>query len=193
MKNNTSPTERHSLSEPQELSELVDIVEQDIHTLVALRMDAERQTDHHQRMIEKVTANLGRPRFFYLILVCVGTWTTLNLICSLFHLPTFDPPPFYWLQGLIGLSALLMTTVVLITQNRQGRLAEQRRHLDLEISLLAERKVSKLIALVEELRHDLPIVEDRHDPVANAMKETANPGDVLTTFNKVWRHANNDE
>ena len=31
----------------------------------------------------------------------------------------FDPPPFIWLQGVVGLGALLTATIVLTKQNRQ--------------------------------------------------------------------------
>ncbi len=65
--------------------------------------------------------------------------------------------------------------MVLNTQNRQGRHAEQRSHLDLQVNLLAEQKIAKLIALVEELRRDLPQVRDRVDHVAEAMKESVDP------------------
>jgi uncharacterized membrane protein len=77
-----------------------------------------------------------------------------------------------------------MTTVVLITQNRQEKIDDQRRHLDLTITLLTERKVSKLIDLVEELRRDMPTVKDRHDPQAEVMKEMADPDAVLSSFNR---------
>jgi uncharacterized membrane protein len=37
-------------------------------------------------------------------------------------------------------------------------------HLDLQINLLTEQKVTKLIRLLEELRADMPGVRTRHDP-----------------------------
>jgi uncharacterized membrane protein len=37
-------------------------------------------------------------------------------------------------------------------------------HLELQINLLTEQKTSKLIKLIEELRRDLPMIEDRFDP-----------------------------
>jgi len=37
----------------------------------------------------------------------------------------FDPPPFFWLQGIVSLGALLTATVVLTKQNRLAKLAEQ--------------------------------------------------------------------
>src|SRR5581483_10605460 len=89
-----------------------------------------------------------------------------------------DPPPFGRAQGVVGLAALLMTTMVLTTQNRQMRHAEQRSHLDLQVNLLAEQKVAKLIALVEELRRDLPNVHNRKDSLAEAMTRSVDPGAV---------------
>ena len=74
--------------------------------------------------------------------------------------------PFSGLQGVLTLIALLTATVVLIGQRRQTRLSEQRAHLDLQINLITEQKVTKLIHLIEELRQDLPMVRDRHDPHA---------------------------
>jgi uncharacterized membrane protein len=63
------------------------------------------------------------------------------------------------------------TTGVLITQNRWLRRSERRAQLDLHINLLAEEKIAKLVALLEELRRDLPTVPNRHDPEAAAMSQ----------------------
>ena len=79
----------------------------------------------------------------------------------------------------MGLGALLTTTVVLITQTRQGKLAEQRAQLDLQVRLLAEQKTAKLIALLEELRRDLPEVKNRHDAEAAAMEQSTDPHAIL--------------
>ena len=94
----------------------------------------------------------------------------------------FDPPPFNKLGLLVSTSALLMTTGVLIRQSRQEKLAEQRAQLTLQLSLLSEQKIAKLIGLVEELRRDLPNVHDRHDPEAEVMQEAADPHTVLTAL-----------
>lgn len=72
--------------------------------------------------------------------------------------------------------------MVLTTQNRQSRHAERHAQLDLQVNLLAEQKVAKLIALVEELRRDMPSVPDRVDPVAEGMTEPLDPEVVLTVL-----------
>lgn len=96
----------------------------------------------------------------------------------------FDPAPFHWLQGIVGLGALLTASVVLIKQNRLAKIAEQRDHLDLKVTLLTEQKVAKLIDLLEELRRDLPNVKDRHDPEASALQQSMNPELVLAALDE---------
>jgi uncharacterized membrane protein len=176
-----------------ESTDLVDIVGENIESIVDLHMRSEKRISHHQRVIEAVTANLGRPRFFYLILLFVAVWIGVNLLLPHLGIASFDPPPFSWLQGIVGLSALLVTTVVLITQNRLGKLDDLRMHLNLQVNLLIERKVTKLIDLVEELRGDMPSVENRHDPQAEAMKEPVNPHEVVESLHQTLQEAATEE
>ena len=143
---------------------------------------AERQVNAHQRTVENLTAWLGRPQFFYGILMGVSLWMLVNGLAPRLGLPRWDAPPFDWLQGLLGLSGLLMTTVVLITQNRQGKLAERREQLDMQMSLLVEQRTAKIIDLLEELRRDLPNVHDRVDAEAEALTQSVDPHEVLATL-----------
>lgn len=159
-----------------------DLVSQTVGTIASMHVQAEQRIGRHQRLIETLTRQLGRPRFYYFVLLFVAVWVGANLAARSLGNTPWDVPPFYWLQGLIGLSALLMTIIVLITQNRQGQTAERRAQLNLQINLLSEQKVTKLIALVEELRRDLPIVHNRHDPEAEAMTESADPAAVLSAL-----------
>lgn len=171
-------------NDPKNITELSDILDQDIETIVSMRLHAERKVGRHQRFMEKATTTLGRPLSVYLFLLFITLWSMVNLFHSFLGFPAFDAPPFSWLQDLISLSALLMTIVVLTTQNRQGKLTEQRRHLDLQITLLTERKVSKVIELLEELRRDLPTLKNRSDPKAEAMKESIDPHTALSALNQ---------
>ena len=155
-----------------------------INTVTALHARAVLELGPHVRRISRMNAALGRPAFLLFVIVFVATWIALNLLVSLTKVAPPDPPPFAWLQGLISLSALLMTTVVLITQNRQSRQIEQRARLDLQINLLAEQKVTKLIELVEELRRDTPNVRNRVDHEADEMKEPVDTEAVILAIDE---------
>ncbi len=185
MRNSMKRVKQHK----EEERESVDLIGQNIETIADLYAHAQRGLSPHQKIIERVTAFLGRPLFLYVILLFVALWIGINLAQADAGLHSFDPPPFYWLQGIIALSALLMTNVVLITQNRQKKLTEQRRHLDLQINLLAEQKITKLIAMVEELRRDLPATRNARDPEIEAMMESVNPHEVLATLDQALEEA----
>ena len=75
-----------------------------------------------------------------------------------------------------------MTSVILITQNRQGKLAERREQLELQMSMLTEQRTAKIIDLLEELRRDLPSVQNRVDLEAEALTKTVDPHEVLAAF-----------
>ena len=163
-------------------AEQIDPINQNIDAVVAMHNIAEQQVDPHQRKVESLTAWLGRPQFFYGILVGVSLWMLVNSLSPLFGQSTRDAPPFFWLQGAVGLGALLMTTVILITQNRQGKLAERREQLDLQMSLLTEQRTAKIIDLLEELRRDIPSVQNRVDLEAEALTKTVDPHEVLAAL-----------
>jgi uncharacterized membrane protein len=159
-----------------------DRLNENVDAVASLRARAEKGVSRHQRRIERVTALLGRPPSVYAILAFVAMWIGANLVTASLGARPWDPPPFFWLQGLVGLGALLMTIAILTTQNRQNRDAGERGQLDLQINQVAEQKVAKLIALVEELRRDLPTVRDRVDEMAEVMKEPVDPHAVLSAL-----------
>ena len=154
-------------------------ISQNIETIIALHTRHEQGVPRHQRVVEAVTDFFGRPAFLYSNIIAIALWILPNVLPSGFGVPQFDPPPFSWLEFTISTGSLLMTAGVLIKQNRQEKLAEQRAQLALQLNLLSEQKVAKLIALIEELRRDLPNVKNRYDPEAEMMKEAADPHAVM--------------
>ena len=144
----------------------------------------EQKRSASQRHAERIGGFVGRPAFLVAILLFVATWMGANLALTASGIAPFDEAPFFWLQGLLGLAALLATTVVLIKQNRVAKLGEQRDHLDLKVTLLIEQKTAKLIDLIEELRRDLPNVKDRHDSDAVVMRQPMRPQAVLAALDE---------
>ncbi len=118
-------------------------------------------------------------------ILLVVLWIGANLIARHLGAAPLDQPPFPALQGMLTFVALLTTTVVLIAQNRLTRIETQRSQLDLQVNLLTEQKVTKLIDLLEELRRDLPMVKDRHDPEATALQQRTDTAQVLVALENV--------
>ncbi|MHB8474411.1 MAG: DUF1003 domain-containing protein [Sulfuricaulis sp.] len=175
-----------SSSDKNESSEsAVDPISQNIESILAIYTREEQKISGSQRIVERISGFVGRPLFLGCVMLFVALWVFYNIAASQFGLVEFDPAPFAWLQGTISLSALLATTVVLIKQNRLAKLEELRAHLDLQVNLLTEQKATKLIQLVEELRRDLPMVKNRHDPEAEALKQYTDPHQVLAALDEM--------
>jgi uncharacterized membrane protein len=169
---------------PRPSPELSGHVAQNIETVAQLHTEAEEKVGRHQKTIERLTAFIGHRWTLSAILVIVALWVIGNTLASRLGLPQLDAPPFPWLQGAVSLSALIVTTMVLTTQNRQARFSSHRGNLDLQVNLVAEQKIAKLIALLEELRRDLPAVRDRVDPVADAMAQAVDPQAVISVLDQ---------
>ncbi len=158
---------------------LPESISKNIETIIALHRRSEKDVPQHQRVVETVTAFFGRPAFLYSIVVGIILWVTPNILPRRLGIPRFDPLPFPWLQFSLTVGSLLVTTGVLIKQERQEKLAEQRAQLSLQLNLLSEQKIAKLIGLLEELRQDIPNVKNRSDPEAEMMKSPTDPNAII--------------
>jgi uncharacterized membrane protein len=161
-----------------------DQISQNINAVLDFYAREDEKITYWQRALERLSCTIGQPSFLGFILLFVLLWMLGDISMRLLGQAEFDPPPFFWLQGIVGLAALLTTTIVLIRQNRLAKLEEQRAHLDLKVTLLTEQKAAKLIDLLEELRRDLPNVKNRHDPEAVALQQSMNPGLVLAALDE---------
>ena len=161
-----------------------DQISQNIAAVLDFYARDEQRISRSQRVLEAISGFVGQPFFLGIILVTVTTWILLNAVLRELGMVEFDPAPYFWLQGLIGLGALLTATAVLSKQNRLAKLEEKRAHLDLKVTLLTEQKAAKMIELLEELRRDMPNVKDRHDSDAAVLKHSMNPDLVLAALDE---------
>lgn len=153
----------------------------EINSLLQQQVGAHLTNLH--RPLERFGLLLSRPTFILTALTLFILWILLNLRFKFTTHTPWDEPPFFWLQGLIGLLSLIVTVTVLVSQARQAQLAEQRAQLQLQIVLLTEQRSAKIIALLEELRRDLPNVKNRVDRDANVMQQASRPGAILEALN----------
>ncbi len=165
----------------QSLSEHID---QNIESMVEVQRKERSSTGPSQLLVGKLGLLIARPAYLFGLVLFVIGWIAANLLRP-WGVAPFDPAPFEILDGLLTFCALVTTTIVLIAQNRQAKLEQQHRHLDLQVGLLTEQKVTKLIHLVEELRRDLPMVKDREDRQAAVLQESADAAAVISAIEEV--------
>jgi uncharacterized membrane protein len=116
-----------------------------------------------QLVIERISGFFGSPAYFAFTILFIVMWILLNGWGARMGWRHIDVPPYFWLQGLVSSNALLLTVAVLIRQNRMAKIAEHHSHLDLQINLLTEQKVTKTLQIVLELQRDLTTLNARPD------------------------------
>lgn len=71
----------------------------------------------------------------------------------------FDPFPFPFLTMVVSLEAIFLALFVLAGQNRLSRQSDKRAHLDLQIDLLAEREMTAVLQLLQDIASHLKVPE----------------------------------
>lgn len=157
-------------------------ISQNIADIVSLHQQETAGLSTAQRRLEQFGSFIARPVYFIALFALVGAWIGINLDAKDLGVIAFDPPPFAWLQGFLTFVALVTATVVLIGQRRQIKQSEQHAHLDLQVNLLTEQKVTKLIHMLEDLRRDLPVTQQPSDAHTSALKEGINATHVASVL-----------
>jgi uncharacterized membrane protein len=157
-------------------------VEQTVQAIARLHDAHEQRATRLQRTVDRLTALVARPAFVGVVVLTVAGWIAGNLLLLRFAGWSFDRPAFPWLQGVGELAAILITTLILISQRRKDELSELREQLTLELAIMTEQRGAKLIALMEEMRRDDPTLVDRVDSQADEMSNAADPEKVLQAF-----------
>lgn len=156
--------------------DLARVVERNIEALLTHRHAEERRRSAEERVADGITRFTGSMRFVYLHLGLFGLWIGINL-GWIPGVPRFDPS-FVVLAMAASVEAIFLSTFVLISQNRMAALADKRADLDLQVSLLAEHEITRLITLVAEMAERMGIPAAR-DPELPELKRDVAPERVL--------------
>jgi uncharacterized membrane protein len=133
------------------------VVERNIRALLSKREAEEERLPWYEKLATVVTDFTGSIQFVAIHLVAYGAWILIN-IGWLPILPKFDPT-FVVLAMVASVEAIFLSTFILMTQNRMMAQADRRADLNLQISLLAEHEVTRLITLTKEIATRLNIDE----------------------------------
>jgi uncharacterized membrane protein len=160
-------------------------VEETVASVADIHADDTHETSAARLGIVRLTRVLGRPVSFVAITLAIVTWIALNAALQQAGYKPLDPPPFAWLQGTVSGLALAMTILILSTQQRDDALGEHREKLRLQLAIASDQKLTKLIALLEEMRRDDPHLADRADPEAAAMAVPTDPHAVSAAIKRM--------
>jgi uncharacterized membrane protein len=165
MEGRTSPAEANA---PPEVA---GVVERNIRTLLTHRREEQGNRTRQERIADAIGRFTGSMAFVYLHLVVFGLWFAVNL-GWIPAVRRFDPT-FVVLAMVASVEALFLSTFVLITQNRMAIQADKRAELDLQISLLSEHEITRLLTLVTAIAEQMGLGEAQDPELAELAQDVA--------------------
>src|SRR5947209_7841926 len=133
-----------------------------INAIVKLEEQSRQERTMADHISDLIASFVGSIPFVAMHVFWFGIWVIINtgMLGSSWK---FDPYPFALLCMLVSLEGVLLSTFVLIKQNRMSQRADYRNHLDLQVNLLAEKEVTKILQLQRLICRRLGIAEGDMD------------------------------
>ena len=107
--------------------------------------------------IDVIAQFLGRPMFLFIQLAWMTAWLLWNVLVSRY---AFDRPPFFALDSVLSVEAIVVSTFVLISQRSMSAADNRREHLNLQVSLLAEAEMTNALNLLHRISRHLGLPAD---------------------------------
>lgn len=166
------------------------VIERNIRTIIRLRGKAVRDRAMQERIADTITWFSGRMTFVYIHVVWFGIWIVLNTGRA--GLRPFDPFPYGLLTMVVSLEAIFLSAFVLISQNRLSDESEHRANLALQIGLLTEHELTRVLQMLDAVQDKLGIDNDEDSELADLEMETK-PEDVLAEIERLQRREQKTE
>jgi uncharacterized membrane protein len=156
---------------------------QDIIRSLKERLDEKRSTS--ERLADFLTASFGSMGFLIINVAWFALWIVINL-GMIPAIPVFDPFPFGLLTMIVSLEAIGLAIIVLISQNRSSKIADLREEIDLQIDMLTEREITKLMHIVSAIAEKQGI-DLKADKELQTMLDPTSTSKIEDTLEKqVW-------
>jgi uncharacterized membrane protein len=165
---------------------LSNVIERNIRTIIQLRMKADHDRSIQERIADTITAFSGHMGFVYVHVVWFAAWILLNT--GELGIQPFDPFPYGLLTMVVSLEAIFLATFVLISQNRLSEEADRRTDLALQIGLVTEHELTRVLQMLDAIQDKLGIANDADSDLADLEMETR-PEDVLAEIARIRKKA----
>lgn len=157
---------------------LAPVLRRNIAEMRARREAALRSAGASDRIARRITDFAGSMGFVLLHLAVFGSWIGINTLGP--EGWRFDPS-LVVLAMAASVEAIFLSTFILISQNRISAADSRRAELDLQINLLAEHEITRLIDLTTRIAEHVGVPAS-DDPELGELRRDVEPGAVLETL-----------
>ncbi len=162
---------------PPSAANLASVLDRNISALDDRRRREEKGASTQQRVADAVTRFTGSMAFVYIHLVAFSVW----VVCNVGVIPGVKPwdSSFVILATEASVEAIFLSTFVLISQNRASATAEKRADLDLQINMLSEHEITRLLTLTIAMAEKMGVDVEGKRPDLKELERDVAPEAVL--------------
>lgn len=132
----------------------------------SLEEEALKNRSFAVRLADRLTEIFGSFTFFIANVIFFILWILINR-GQFPGFPIFDPYPYTLLTTFVSLEAIVLSIIVLLSQNRQSVVSTLREELHLQVNLIAEKEITKVLKLLHDLHRHHKILQN--DPELEEM------------------------
>ena len=144
------------------------VIRENIDAVATLEQQFLDRRGRVDRFVDQVADFTGTLTFVAIHITGFALWLAIN-VGYLPLLPRFDPYPFALLSTVVSCEAVLLSAFVLMKQNRMATRADERDHLHLQINLLAEKEITKMLQTLTLICDHMGVKTD--DPQLRELSE----------------------
>ena len=116
------------------------------HALKSLKAKFQAKRSLWEKIADWMTANFGNTKFLFANIIFFAIWLIINI--GVFEIiKPFDPFPFSLLTTIVSLEAIILSIFVLISQNNSSKVDDLREEIDLQIDIITESELTKLMKM----------------------------------------------
>ena len=148
-----------------------DQLQRNVAAIAELEKSVDAQRSRSNRIGAAIAGFVGTMSFVVTHVVVIGIWLLLNRRGAS---TVFDSYPWPVLILVLAVEAIVLTAFVLMTQRHQTRIADRRSHLNLQISLLAEAEMTKVINTLRTISVHLGLPDEAQDAAFQELAKDTN-------------------
>ncbi len=128
-----------------------------------------RKRNFAVKIADHLTSFFGSMEFFIVNLIIFVAWILINT-GQIKGMTPFDPYPFILLVTFVSLEAIILSTIVLMSQSRSGLINSLREEIHLQVNLISEREITKVLQILTKLAEKQGINLEQDEELAEMLK-----------------------
>jgi len=169
---------------PMQLGTKMDIpnhVQEHVETIAKHEQEFIANRSTAERLAGWIAGFAGSFSFVLIHVAIFAVWIIANTK-GIGRIPRFDPSPFSLLATCVTLEALLLASFILMRQSGLAKRADERDHLMLQMLLLAERELSAVVRMNQQMAEHMGVRSVSKDEEIQKLGEPTSIDEIARTI-----------